>query len=128
MHPPGSPVMRVWMSTGCLEKWFSRGKQYINTFRSVEFFEGYPLVIHILDPHGALIEKRLGRNFDAGESSQAAIEPGNWFAAEHQGPGEFGSIVIVQRHPPRRDEADLDEMARYGAAQTKAWQLNTQKG
>ena len=52
-------------------------------------FEGDPLTIYILDPHGALIEKRLGRNFDMGESFQAAIEAGNWFPAEHQGPGEF---------------------------------------
>jgi uncharacterized protein len=60
--------------------------------KSVEiwnFFEGDPLTIHILGPHGALIEMRLGRNFDMGESFHAAIEPGNWFAAEHQGRGEF---------------------------------------
>ncbi|MGA2228229.1 MAG: cupin domain-containing protein [Syntrophobacteraceae bacterium] len=60
--------------------------------KSVEiwnFFEGDPLMIHILDPHGALIQKMLGRNFDKGESFQAAIEPGSWFAAEHQGRGEF---------------------------------------
>ena len=53
------------------------------------FFEGDPLTIYILDPHGALIEKRLGRNIDEGESFQVAIEAGNWFAAEHQGGGEF---------------------------------------
>jgi hypothetical protein len=46
-------------------------------------------MIYILDPHGALIEKRLGRNIDEGESFQVAIEAGNWFAAEHEGPGEF---------------------------------------
>jgi uncharacterized protein len=60
--------------------------------KSVEiwsFFEGDPLTIHVLDMHGALIEKRLGRNFDTGESFQIAIEPGSWFAAEQQGPGEF---------------------------------------
>ena len=37
--------------------------------KSVEiwsFFEGDPLMIHILDPHGALTEKRLGGNFDIG--------------------------------------------------------------
>ena len=38
---------------------------------------------------GGLTEKRLGRNFDKGESFQVAIEPGNWFAAEQRGPGEF---------------------------------------
>jgi predicted cupin superfamily sugar epimerase len=46
-------------------------------------------MIYILDPHDALIEKRLGPNFDMGESFRAAIEPGNRFPAEHQGGGEF---------------------------------------
>ncbi len=66
--------------------------------KSVEiwnFFEGDPLTIYILDPHGALIEKRLGRNVDSGESFQVAIEPGSWFAAEHCGPGEFTLVGCV---------------------------------
>ena len=46
-------------------------------------------MIYILDPHGALIEKRLGRNFDEGESFQVAIEPWGRFAAEQRSPGEF---------------------------------------
>jgi len=53
------------------------------------FFDGDPLKIHILDRQGDLIEKRLRRNFNKGESFQVAIEPGSWFAAEQQGPGEF---------------------------------------
>ncbi|MGO9022047.1 MAG: cupin domain-containing protein, partial [Syntrophobacteraceae bacterium] len=39
--------------------------------KSVEiwsFFEGDPLTIHLFEPHGGLVEKRLGRNFDMGES------------------------------------------------------------
>ena len=46
-------------------------------------------MIYILDPHGALIEKRLGRNIDEGESFQVAIEPWSRFAAEHPSRGEF---------------------------------------
>ena len=57
--------------------------------RSANFFEGDPLTINILDPLEGLIEKKLGPNFDAGESFQVAIEAGNWFAAEQQGPGKF---------------------------------------
>ncbi len=53
------------------------------------FFEGDPLTIHVFDPLCGLIEKRLGRNFNKGESFQVAIEAGNWFAAEQRGPGEF---------------------------------------
>ncbi len=67
--------------------------------KSVEiwsFFEGDPLTIHVLDMHGALIEKRLGRNFNSGESFQVAIEPGSWFAAEHRGgAAEFTLIGCV---------------------------------
>ncbi|MGO9022680.1 MAG: cupin domain-containing protein, partial [Syntrophobacteraceae bacterium] len=44
---------------------------------------------HLFEPHGGLVEKRLGRNFDMGESFQAVMEAGNWFGAEQQGPGEF---------------------------------------
>ena len=63
--------------------------------KSVEiwsFFEGGPLTIHILDPHGDLTEKKLGRNFNKGESFHVAIEAGNWFAAEQRGPGEFSLV------------------------------------
>ena len=63
--------------------------------RSVEiwnFFEGDPLTIYVLDPSGSMNQKRLGPNFDRGESYQAAIEAGNWFAAEHRGPGEFSLV------------------------------------
>ncbi|MGA3114382.1 MAG: cupin domain-containing protein [Syntrophobacteraceae bacterium] len=60
--------------------------------KSVEiwsFFEGDPLTIYVIDPLGGLIEKRLGRNFENGESFQADMEAESWFGAEQQGPGEF---------------------------------------
>lgn len=59
------------------------------------FFEGDPLSIYVLDRQGGLIEKRLGRDIAAGESLQVAIEPGNWFAAEHRGPGDFSLVACV---------------------------------
>jgi len=61
----------------------------LKSFEIWNFFEGDPLTIHILNPRGVLTEKRLGSNFDKGESFQVAIEPGNFFAAEQRGPGEF---------------------------------------
>jgi hypothetical protein len=66
--------------------------------KSVEiwsFFEGDPLSIYVLDRHGGLTEKRLGRNVDIGESLQVAIDAGDWFAAEHRGPGEFTLVGCV---------------------------------
>ena len=50
-------------------------------------------MIYILDPHGALIEKRLGRNFDMGESFQAAIEAGNRF---HCGSGSGRAKSLLE--------------------------------
>jgi uncharacterized protein len=61
----------------------------LKSFEIWSFFEGDPLTIYILDPHGGLTEKKLGRNVDNGESFQIAIEAGNWFAAEQRGPGDF---------------------------------------
>ena len=81
------------------------------------FFEGDPLTIHVLGPHGALIERRLGRNIDEGESFQVALEPGNWFAAEHRGPGEFtlaGCTVAPGFEYEDMEIAGRDELkARY---------------
>ena len=61
----------------------------LKSFEIWSFLGGDPLVIYILNPFGGLTEKRLGPNFDRGESFLAAIEPGNWFAAEQRGPAEF---------------------------------------
>jgi hypothetical protein len=55
----------------------------------LSFFEGGPLTVHVLEPLGGLTEKKLGRNFDKGESFHVPIEAGNWFAAEQRGPREF---------------------------------------
>lgn len=68
------------------------GFSAFHRLKSVEiwtFFEGDPLTIHVLDPLGGLIDKKLGPNFDNGESFQVAIEAGSWFAAEQRGPGGF---------------------------------------
>ena len=88
--------------------------------KSVEiwsFFEGDPLTIHVIDPQGGLVEKRLGRNFDMGESFQVVIEPGSWFAAEQRGPGEFtlvGCTVAPGFEYEDMEIASRDELkARY---------------
>jgi len=67
-------------------------------------------MIYILDPHGALIEKRRGRNFDTGESFQAAIGPGLWFAAEHQGRGEF--TLVGRTAAPGFEYEDMEIASR----------------
>ncbi len=46
------------------------------------FYEGSPLTLHILDPNGTYTPVKLGRDPEAGESLQAVVGAGNWFAAD----------------------------------------------
>ncbi|MFO0929765.1 MAG: cupin domain-containing protein [Gemmataceae bacterium] len=45
------------------------------------FYDGAPLVLHLLDPAGRYSTVRLGRNLDAGERPQAVAPAGWLFAA-----------------------------------------------
>ena len=65
--------------------------------------------------HGALSEKKPGSNFNKGESFQAAIEAGNWFAAERQGPGEF--TLVGRTEAPG---FEYEDMAIAGRDELKA--------
>ena len=86
--------------------------------KSVEiwsFFEGDPLLITILDRHGDLIGRMLGRNVDSGESLQVAIEAGNWFAAEHRGPGDFTLVGCVVAPGFEYDDMEIARRAELQA-------------
>jgi hypothetical protein len=83
--------------------------------KSVEiwsFFEGDPLTIHVLDPLGDLIEKKLGPNFNKGESFQVAIEAGNWFAAEQRGPGLFTLVGCTVAPGFEYEDMEIAERAK----------------
>lgn len=45
------------------------------------FYEGSALTIHIFNPNGAYTSAKLGRDIEAGESFQAVVRAGSWFAA-----------------------------------------------
>jgi len=45
------------------------------------FYEGSSLTIHIIDPGGEYVAFKLGRHIDHGESFQAVVRAGCWFAA-----------------------------------------------
>jgi hypothetical protein len=45
------------------------------------FYEGSPLTLHILNPNNSYRTITLGRDPDTGESLQAIVEAGSWFAA-----------------------------------------------
>lgn len=61
-------------------------KQY-SAFHAIQqdevwhFYEGSPLTLHILNPNEAYTSVKLGRDPDVGESLQAVVRAGNWFAA-----------------------------------------------
>ncbi len=65
----------------------------LKSFEIWSFFEGDPLLIYVLDRRGGLVEKKLGRNVEIGESLQVAIPAGDWFAAEH--PGGAAEFTLV---------------------------------
>ena len=46
------------------------------------FYEGSPVTIHMIGTAGDLRAKKLSPNIDAGESYQAVIPAGTWFAVE----------------------------------------------
>ncbi len=45
------------------------------------FYEGSPLTLHILNPNNSYRTITLGRDPETGESLQAIVEAGSWFAA-----------------------------------------------
>ena len=61
----------------------------------------------------ALSQEKQGSNFNKGESFQVALEPGNWFAAEHRGgAAEFTLIGCVVA--PGFEYEDMEIASRRG--------------
>lgn len=53
------------------------------------FYEGSPLTIYIIEPGGRLIEAKLGRDPDRGESLQVLVRGGCWFGAVLRDSGSY---------------------------------------
>lgn len=45
------------------------------------FYAGSSLTLYIIEPNGRLNEVRLGHNIDNGDTFQAVVKSGSWFAA-----------------------------------------------
>ena len=45
------------------------------------FYDGDALTVHVIDKGGGYLEKKLGRNVEAGECFQQVVEAGDYFAA-----------------------------------------------
>ncbi len=63
-----------------------KGHQYsaFHTLQQDEvwhFYEGSSITLHILDPNGGYSSAKLARDPEAGESLQAIVGAGSWFAA-----------------------------------------------
>ncbi len=81
--------------------------------KSVEiwnFCAGGPLDLHVLEPDGNLIEKKLGEDPEEDRLFQAVVEPGCWFAAEISGGADYSlvSCTVV----PGFDYQDFELAAR----------------
>jgi uncharacterized protein len=74
------------------------------------FYEGGPLLVHMINPNGHYSSVRLGRNLDDGEVFQFVVPAGTWFASE---PGNGSAFSLVGcTVSPGFDFADF-ELAGY---------------
>jgi predicted cupin superfamily sugar epimerase len=53
------------------------------------FYEGTALNVYVIDPHGNFELITLGQNISYGETFQAVVKAGNWFAAQPADPEGF---------------------------------------
>ena len=56
------------------------------------FYAGSPLVVHVIDPEGRYAEMVLGGDPECGESLQAVVPAGCWFASAPLRPESFALV------------------------------------
>lgn len=56
------------------------------------FYDGAPLAVHMISPHGERSMFRLGRDVAQGERLQAAVPAGWWFGAELAAQGDYALV------------------------------------
>jgi len=75
------------------------------------FYEGSSLTIHIIDPLGEYSAVKLGRDIENGESFQAVVKAGCWFAAAVDNTEAFSLVGCTVA--PGFDFADFDIADRH---------------
>ncbi len=70
------------------------------------FYEGLPLFIHVIHPNGKLELIKLGRDLKNGESFQAVVPAGSWFASVPA--GDEGHSLTGCTVAPGFDFADFE--------------------
>ena len=92
--PPRYPGDRV-LSTSIYFLLLSGRVSRLHRLRSDEiwhFYDGSPVVIHVIGPDGAYDSITLGRDPAAGRVFQAVVRAGWWFGAEVAAPDSFGLV------------------------------------
>jgi len=56
------------------------------------FYDGSPLVVHVIEPEGKVSRVLLGRDLDAGQVLQAVVKAGCWFASHV---ADWSSFALV---------------------------------
>lgn len=122
-HPEGGYYRETYRSEGCVAT--SEGTRAYSTtiyfllesgqfsawhrIRSDEgwhFYQGVPLHVYVLEPGGGLRTILLGNRPENGESFQAIIPRGRWFASRPAEPGGFSLVGCTVS--PGFDFADFE--------------------
>ena len=56
------------------------------------FYDGSPLVVHVIEPSGKISRILLGRDVDEGQALQAVVKAGSWFASHV---ADWSSFALV---------------------------------
>lgn len=128
-HPEGGYFKETYRSTGIipqnvLEGDFSSDRNYstgiyflltagnFSAFHRIKqdemwhFYDGDPLIVHMISPDGHYSSQRIGLNFEDGELPQFVVPKGVWFASEVAVGGEFSLVGCTVS--PGFDFADFE--------------------
>jgi uncharacterized protein len=56
------------------------------------FYQGGPLLVHVIAPNGEYSQLKVGSNFEQGEQFQAVVKAGSWFASELADKSSFALV------------------------------------
>ena len=74
------------------------------------FYDGSPLLVHTIDPHGNHSVIKLGQNAEAGEQFQCVVPGGHWFGSCLEEPDRYALVGCTVA--PGFDFADFRIAAR----------------
>lgn len=128
-HPEGGYFKETYRSTGsipqnALDKEFTGDRSYStgiyflltsDNFSSLHrikqdemwhFYDGGPLLVHVITPEGKYYTINLGRDFENGEVPQAVVPAGCWFGATVKNENDYSFVGCTVA--PGFDFADFE--------------------